>query len=286
MPSPTLREAGAAVRRAPLLTGLSAAMVALALFVVGLFATATHNLRLFLRSVEDRVEVVAYLQDHAAPGQIDQAVTELEGHPEIAAVRYVSKERAFELAREEMPEIGAQASGLDINPFPASLEIALAEGYTSPENVGQVAEYAQQYSFVEYTEYGEDWVGKLHSLRRIGGAMASVIGGAFAIVGALIIGTAIRIAIFARRDEIYIMRLVGARDGFIRRPFILEGAFTGAVGGLLATGLTWTIYRAVNHFLVPLAWVPPVWVVSGIAVGTVFGMMASAIAVRRHLREV
>ncbi len=286
MPSPTLREAGAALRRAPLLTGLSASMVALALFVVGLFAIATHNLRLALRSVEDRVEVVAYLQENTPASQIDAAVNEMTAYESVANVRFISKASAFDRAREEMPEIGDKAAGLDVNPFPASLEVQLAEGFTSPDEVEKVAELLGNYDFVEVTEYGEVWVGKLHTLRRIGGILAMVVGGAFAIVGALIIGSAIRIAIFARRDEIYIMRLVGARDSFIRRPFILEGAFTGVVGGLLATGLTWSTYRLVSHFLIPLEWVPGAWVVFGIMAGASFGMVASTIAVRRHLREV
>ena len=286
MPSPTLREAVAALRRTPLLTGLSAAMVALALFVLGLFSVATHNLQLTLQSIEERVQVVAFVQDGTPASALDEAATQLKAYPEVADVAYVSKEQAHEIARREMPEIGVQAAGLDVNPFPASLEIRLAEGFTGPEAVARVAEYAGEFSFVERTRFGEEWVGHLYNLRRLGGAMASIIGGAFAVVGALIIGAAIRIAIFARRDEIYIMRLVGARDGFIRRPFLLEGAFTGAIGGVLATLLTWSIYQVINRWVVTLEWVPVGWVISGVGAGALFGMIASAIAVRRHLQEV
>ena len=71
------------------------------------------------------------------------------------------------------------------------------------------------------------------------------LGIAFAVVGALIIGSAIRIALYARREEIFVMRLVGARDSFVRRPFLIEGALTGLLGGVLATVLTYAAYAVV-----------------------------------------
>lgn len=82
------------------------------------------------------------------------------------------------------------------------------------------------------------------------------------------------------------MRLVGATRGFIRRPFLLEGAFTGVVGGLLAAALTYASFLAVSRLIFPLEWIPLSWMVAGIGAGVVFGLIASALAVRRHLREI
>ena len=135
-------------------------------------------------------------------------------------------------------------------------------------------------------EYGEEWVERLFSLRRIAGVAAGALGAAFAAVAALIIGTALRIAIFARREEIYVMRLVGATDGFIRRPFVLEGAMAGALGAVLAIVLTWLTWRSVSSLIFEIEWVPVGWIGLGLASGIVFGMIASSLAVRRHLREV
>jgi cell division transport system permease protein len=126
----------------------------------------------------------------------------------------------------------------------------------------------------------------LFTLRRIGAASTAVLGTAFALVAVLIIGTALRIAIFARRDEIYIMRLVGAKNSFIRRPFLLEGAIAGLLGGLLAWGLTYGTYRGVYSYLFEVAWVPTAWVLLGLLAGGAFGAFSSALAIRRHLREV
>jgi cell division transport system permease protein len=105
-------------------------------------------------------------------------------------------------------------------------------------------------------------------------------------VAALIIGAAIRIAIFARREEIQIMMLVGATNGFIRRPFLVEGALTGLFGGILALFLTLVAHRLVSTLLFPIEWIPAEWVGAGIASGVALGSLASALAVRRYLREV
>ncbi|NNF13568.1 MAG: ABC transporter permease [Gemmatimonadetes bacterium] len=280
------REAVAAFKRAPVLTGLSSTMVGLALFVVGLFSLATYNLQLALSAIEERVEVVVYLRDDVRQSEIDLLLTELSNLEEVRQVMYISKREALERARTELPEFGELFMSSEVNPLPQSLEVELRPGSRNPEAVEKVAFAAEGYPFVEDAQYGEEWVNRLFALRRIGAASAGVLGIAFALVAALIIGTALRIAIFARRDEIYIMRLVGAKNSFIRRPFLLEGAMAGLAGGLLAWGLTYATYRGVYAYLFEVAWVPGRWVAAGLLAGTAFGAFASALAIRRHLREI
>ena len=281
-----LREAIAAFRRAPVLTGLSAAMVGLALFVVALFSLAAFNLQLALRTLEERVEVVAYLREGTTAAEMEIARTELAQLPEVVEVRYVTKDEALERARRDLPGFGELFVSDEVNPLPASLEVRLRDGTRTETAVTQVAGVADDYPFVEDVQYGREWVDKLFTLRRIAGFTTAVLGGAFGAVAALIIATALRIAIFARKDEIYIMRLVGARNSFIRRPFLVEGAMAGLAGGALALLLTWATYRAVTQFLFEVTWMPLAWAAAVVAAGAAFGILASAIAVRRHLREV
>jgi cell division transport system permease protein len=269
-----------------MLAGLSAAMVGLALFVVGLFALAAHNLKLALETVEERVEVVAYLRDGVLGEEIVIAREELSSLPEVLAVDYVTKVDALEKARRDLPEFGNLFTGLEVNPLPASLEIRLRPGNQNPETLERLAALAREFPFVEQVEFGREWVDKLYMLRRMGGLTATILGAGFAVVAALIIGTAIRIAIFGRKEEIKIMQLVGARNSFIRRPFLIEGAITGTLGGLLAAALTYGTFQGVFRYLFTISWVPREWVVGGVLAGAVFGIIASGLAVRRHLREV
>ncbi len=281
-----LREAAASFKRAPVLTGLASAMVGLALFVVGLFSLATYNLQLALSAIEERIEVVVYLRDDARQSEIDLLLTELAAIPEVRAVDFVSKREALHRAHDDLPEFGELFLGGEVNPLPQSLEVELRPGSRTPDVVERVSDAAMAFAFVEDARYGREWVDRLFTLRRIGAASTAVLGTAFAMVAALIIGTALRITIFARREEIYVMRLVGATNGFIRRPFLVEGAIAGLLGGLLAWGLTYGTYRGVYTYLFELAWVPSEWIAVGLAVGGAFGAMSSGLAIRRHLREV
>jgi len=281
-----IREAAAALKRTPLLAGLSALMVGLALFVVGLFSLATHNLRLALTTIEERVEVVAYLREDIRQVDLNAVTETLQTLPGVEEVRYFSKAEALERAIADLPEIAEVSTDLEVNPFPASLEVRfLPEGRTT-ETVEAVVAAAEGFSSVEDVRYGREWVERLFFLRRIGGITALILGAAFATVATLIIATAIRIAVFARREEIFVMRLVGARDSLIWRPFLLEGAITGFLGGTLALLFTWLTHQAVSRFLFPLEWIPMSWMWGGLGFGILFGAFASNLAVRRYLKAV
>ncbi|HEX9108180.1 MAG TPA: permease-like cell division protein FtsX [Longimicrobiales bacterium] len=282
----SLREALAAFRRAPALTGLSAAMIALSLFIVGLFGIVAFNIRRAIERVESRVEVVAYLRDDASSNAVQLAQKDIEAFPEVQRVYYISRDDALEAARRELIEFRAVFDDLDVNPLPASFEIRLKPGMRGPEGVKAVAERVATYPFVEDVRFGSEWLDKVFLLRRVAGAATFLLGGAFAIVAALIIGTAIRLAVFARRDEIAIMRLVGATEGFVRRPFVIEGLMTGLIGSSLALLATYGLFRVLSGAIFQLEWMPFSWLVLGTGIGALFGVAASMLAVRRHLREI
>ena len=282
----SLREALAAFRRSPLLTMLSVVAIGFSLFVIGLFGLTAWNIGQAIRTVEEKVEIVAYLDDAATPAQVELALQEVRALPEVMSLRHVTKPEALADAMAEMEEFREVFADLDSNPLPASLEIRLKPGSRNPEAVGRVTKRMEAYPFVEDVRYGREWLDKIFLLRRIAGGAAMVIGGAFALVAAIIIATAVRIAVFARREEISIMRLVGATDGFVQRPFLLEGLITGLLGGVLAAGLTYGAYRILSATLFQIQWLPAEWIVMVVAVGTVFGFLSSVVSVRRHLGSV
>src|SRR5262245_48468199 len=281
-----LREALAAFRRSPLLAGLSIAMIALSLLVVGLFGIAAYNIRRVLDRVEARAQVVAYLSDNATADEVQSITDELKKNEAVKDVQYISREQALTIAKKEIPGFQQLAGGLQTNPLPASLGITLQPHQSGPQVAKALSERVSQFPFVEDVDYGRDWLDNVYLLRRVAGAATLILGSAFAAVAALIIGAAVRIAVFARRDEISIMRLVGATDSFVRRPFVLEGLFTGVGGGILALVLTFLAYRLLSRSLFQLDWMPDTWVIAIVVLATALGGLASAVAVRRHLREI
>ena len=281
----SVREAIAAFRRAPGLAILSSASIGLSLFVLGTFGVVAHNLRVALQRIEERVEVVAYLRDDVSAGELEILQNDVRSFPEVEEVVHVSKFDAMRNAMQQLAEFRDVFTDLQMNPLPASLEIRVRPSFRDPTSVARVAELVGLYPFVEDVRYGREWVNKIYQLRRLGGAVAAVLGVSFAVVAVLIIGTTVRMAVLARREEITVMRLVGATDGFIRRPFLLEGFITGLLGGGLALLLTYIGFLAVDSSLIDLQWLPPAWTAAGTVSGGLLGLLASGAALRRHLRS-
>jgi cell division transport system permease protein len=281
-----IREAFASFRRAPLLSGLSIAAIGLSLLILGLFSLSAHNISTAIGDVERRVEVVGYLLEDAGDERIAIARREMEAYPEVEDVRYVSKTEALVNARRDLVEFSDVYEGLDVNPLPASLHLRLSEGYRGPESVEAVAARLSGYEFIEDVRFGEGWVEQLFTIRRMAGGGAGILGTAFAIVAVLLIGTSVRMAILARSEEIEIMQTVGATEGYIQRPFLVEGCITGLLGGLLALGVTRLGYTLfLNRFagFESLDWLPDTWVVGGILGASALGALAAWFAVRREL---
>ena len=279
----TFREVMLGVRRSPLLSTLSVVTIAFSLFAFGLFGLLVLNVDRALRGVEEHVEIVAFLADGTLPESISAAMGDISAFPEVARVDQVSPEQALARARAELPEF---QDVFDASFLPPSLEIRLKEGHRDPATVKDVTQRIQTYPFVDDVRYGEDWVKKLYDIRNIAGVAGIALGLLFAAVAVIIIGTTIRMTVLARSREISIMRLVGATDGFVRRPFLIDGFLKGLVGGLLALLLTWGANYLISHNLIQTVFFDPGIAFLGVLGGGIIGLLGSALSVGRHLRRV
>jgi len=279
----TFREVMLGVRRSPLLSTLSVVTIAFSLFAFGLFGLLALNVDQALRGVEEHVEIVAFLADGTLPESISAAMGDISAFPEVARVEQVSPEQALARARAELPEF---QDVFDASFLPPSIEVRLKEGHRDPATVKDVTQRIQTYPFVDDVRYGEDWVKKLYDIRNIAGAAGIALGLLFAAVAVIIIGTTIRMTVLARTREISIMRLVGATDGFVRFPFLIDGFLKGLVGGLLALFLTWGANWLISTNLIQTSFFDPGVATLGVLGGGIIGLLGSALSVGRHLRRV
>jgi cell division transport system permease protein len=282
----TLREAMLTFKRAPLLSALSVTTIAFSLFVLGLFGLVVVNLQAALRDVEERVEIVAYILPGTPAEATAQALKDIQAFPEVQAANYVSEDEALARARAELVELRDVMEELERNPLPASIEVKLKPGFRDADHVSLVAERMRGFGFVDDVRFGRDWVEKLDRLRGLAAAVGIVVGAAFAVVAIIIIGTTIRMAVLQRSREIAIMRLVGATDGFIRRPFLLQGAIKGVLGGIVAIGLSFLAYVLINRYLLQAAFFTNEQALAIAVFGALIGLFGSAVSVGRHLRRV
>ena len=278
-----VREALLAFRRAPLMSLLGVITIAFSLFALGLFSLVALNLRNALQQVEERVEIRAFITDGTPVEAIAAAMGDVAAFPEVARVQLVSQEEALARARAELGEFSdVFESGF----LPASMEVRLKTGFRDPPTVKAVAARVATYDFVDDVRYGEEWVAKLYRIRNVATVAGISLGLAFAAVAVIIIGATIRMAVLARAREISIMRVVGATDGFIRRPFLIEGFVKGVLGGVLALFLTWFASKLIDRYFIQTIFFEPGYAVAGILGGALIGLAGSAYSVGRHLRGV
>lgn len=279
----TSREAFFAFRRSPLLTALSIATIAFALYTLSVFGLVWTNIDRVLADVEERVEVIAYLVDGTDPTETSALMREVAAYPEVDSIAYLSKEDALERAREELSDYSALYEDLESNPLPASVEVALKAGYRDATDVADVAARIARFAFVEDIKYGEDWVQKLDFLQNLSLFLGLVVGGVFAVIAFVAIGATINIVLISREDEIAIMKMVGATRSFIARPLVIEGFIKGVLGAVIALVLLTFTYSLLEQRVVSLSFYSPLQVAGGILLGGALGAVASIVTLRRHL---
>ncbi|HEY7236361.1 MAG TPA: permease-like cell division protein FtsX [Gemmatimonadaceae bacterium] len=281
---PAVRDALFATRRAPLLSVLSITTIAFSLFAVGLFGLVVLNIRAALEKVEERVEIRAFIAEKTPVEQIALAAGDVAKYPEVQRVELVTQEQALERARRELGEF---KDVFEAEFLPPSIDVHLKPGYRDPESVHRVADRLRALTFVDDVRFGDEWITQLYRLRNIAGIAGITLGLAFAAVAVIIIGATIRMAVLARSREISIMRLVGATDGYVRRPFLIEGFVKGILGGGLALCLTWIAIRVIGGYLsFQTVFFDQTVALVGVACGAMIGLLGSAFSVGRHLRRV
>jgi cell division transport system permease protein len=279
---PALREAIRGLQRAPVLSVLSVTTIAFSLFAFGLFGLIALNIRETLQQVEERVELRAFIAEGTPIEATTALLADAQAFPEVQIATLVTPQEALERARRELKEF---SDVFEAGLLPASVDVRLREGFRDPATVKTIASRLEAYEFVDEVRYGEEWVDKLYRIRTIAGLAGTALGVTFAAVAMIIIGATIRMTVLARASEIEIMRLVGATDGFIRAPFLLEGFAKGIAGGAGALVLTWLAHRVMTQWVIAASFFDTQMVLLGLLGGALLGLLGSAVSVGRHLRE-
>ncbi len=229
----------------PVTSAVAVATIAASLVLVGAFSLLVRNMEELLEDFGDDLHVTAYLAEGLAPGE-QQELVRIAGTVEgVERVRIVSKQEALDRFRAGVGSGGAFLDGLDENPLPASLEITLVPERRSAEGMAIAVSSLEGLPGVAELASGQDWVeGYLRAVSLVRG-IGLGLAGILALATLLIVANTIRLAVFARRDELEILSLVGASRAFVNIPVLVEGIVQGSVAGALALVLLFGIFRLV-----------------------------------------
>jgi cell division transport system permease protein len=227
------------------------AMIAISLLIVGAFLLIAEALGRAAEQWQGKSRVIVYLDPHVTPEQTRAVDRFLASKPELARRRIVSKEEALARFRTWFANISDVVGELDENPFPPSYEIEVEPHLTQSgafhQNIGALRALAG----VDQVQYDWEWIERLRRLVGIINVVGLAAGGILAIAAAFTIANVIRLTMVLYREEIEIMRLVGATERIIRGPFIIEGIVQGTLGGILAVVLLFVLYETARRSLAP-----------------------------------
>ena len=226
-------------------TAMAILLVALALYVPGLLALLSRNLGRLAATEADPPGVVVTLSDGANARELAERFA---ADRSLSRVRIVSGAEALARFRRAYPDLGEALAGLQEAPFPATLELVLRPG--APAGSGRrIAEAARAWPGVETAESEEEYGRKFRDAVRLVRGAGIFLGAILTAAAILSVASAIRLALDLHREEIEIMRLMGATEGAIRAPFWLYASAEGLAGGALALFLLYATYRGATIWL-------------------------------------
>lgn len=285
-----LREAAKNMRLNALMSVTAVTTTAVCVLVLGVGLLVSAHVEGILRGVGKDVAITAFFPEDATRAQIDEERRKVEAYPEVEEVVFVSEAEALNRVKDMMSEQPEVMEGLGPDIMQASMEIRLAD----PEASDAVAERLRADGFSEENlNYPQQTISQLNQVTGyvIWALRAATV--LFLVASVLLISNAIRISIFARRKEIEVMKLVGASDGFVRTPFVLEGLAQGLIGATIAAlVVVWGNAIFVEWAQNALPFVPVssnavntlLVLLFLIAVGVLIGIIGSFVSVRRFLR--
>lgn len=272
----------------------SVATIAVSFVIVGIFLIITGNLGALVADWKEQFQVTVFLEDTITGDQLALLRKRVQSERAVRSMTYTSKADALQQFKREMQGKESLLEGLGENPIPASLQLRVHEAYQTPEALKQLTASLSRLEGVEDVMYGQEWVDRLSSVIQVLRLLGLSVGLALGLASLLIVSNTIRLAVYARAEEIEVMRLVGATRLHIRLPFVLEGVIQGTLGAVLALLLLFGAYRAtlwqiqmtpgqifgmgVGSFLAPE------WVLLLLLVGAGVGAFGSLISVGRFLR--
>jgi cell division transport system permease protein len=237
------QEALTSLWRSRLTGALSVGTIAVSLFVLGAFLTVASNLSHAVARWRQKVEVTFYLSEGLEPRIRQSLIDRLHEDAMVESVTVVSREDALDRFRALFRDLRTLPDDLGENPFPASLEVTLKPDRQSPEAVQAMVEAYRNAPGVAEVQYDLLWIQRLSTAIRLVRGLGAVLGGILVLASVFTISNVIRLTVYARQDELDIMRLVGATQAYVRGPFVVEGMLQGGLGGLLSVGLLWIAFR-------------------------------------------
>lgn len=268
--------------------------IALALLIASLFLLVYVNLQSMAEGWSDKVQVTAYFDKEPAPLAVSALKGRVKALPGTSKVVFVSQAEAEQRLRARLKGQESLLEGITPEVLPASLEISLDRDHRDSGSVAAYVSSLKQIPGITEVQYGEEWVKRFSSFMNLFRLMGMLLGGFLAIMVLFIVSNTIKLTIYARKEELELLGLVGATRFFIKAPFLIEGILQGALGALLSMvallGCYWAFLKNAGNFLgvnpaaAGLSFLPIPHLAAILLGGVLLGFIGSATSLRRFIQ--
>jgi len=207
--------------------------IALSILIVSAFALFFLNVGDLMNTWKKGIRIMAYLEPDAREAEILHLRHTIPKLPGVLSARFISKDEALLILKEQVKGQSSLLDDLKTNPLPSAFEIRHEGLGQGDAKIAQLADRIAALPSVSEVEYGQKWLGRFNNLFNLFRLAGFGLGGLFFMATVFIVANTIRLVLYSRREEVEIMRLVGATDRFIKTPFYIEGLIQGFLGGIV-----------------------------------------------------
>ena len=282
------------MRQSPVLCTATIGTVTVSLCLLAFFAIIVLNVQTMTQHWSREVQVVAYLDEVPSKTRLTAIIKEAKSLPEVIDVIYVTRQQAFAGFRERLGDDAVLLDGLKDDFLPASLRLVLHENSRNSAGVDRVVKQVRQKKDYADFRYGQDWLERFDAVLNLLRIAGAVLGGFLLFATLFIVANTIKLTVYARKDELEVMSLVGGTSMFIKSPFLLEGAIQGGVGGGLAIVFSYLLFASILHgglatlFLASgveeVVFLPLSYQFMVLSAGVLLGILGSLISLRKFVR--
>lgn len=280
----SIKEALRSMARARLATVLSLSSITLTLILMGGYLTLSLNLNQWIGSLREKVELEIFIEAGSTSQQIAEVRKQLNEFNEIETINFIDKKTAAQRFQDEFGQNIYDV--LDYNPLPESFRVKLKPEFRNASAASSLSNKIGRISAVDEIVYQKFLLATLDEYIGFAIMIAFLVGLFIILISVALIYNTIRLTIYARRDAIYIMRLVGATEAFIRRPFLVEGLLQGGVACALASAALYYLLKLVRVLFYPfLAFDDRIYLVL-LVFALLIGLLSAGLSVRKYLRVI
>jgi cell division transport system permease protein len=273
---------------------LSIGTIAISLFILGIFLLVSTNLSGVINEWGEKVQVNIYLKNDISQNNFLFLRDRIESSPEVESYRYVSQQDALKEFRELFGKYETFSDKLEEDVFPASFEIKIKSDFRTTGKIEKFTERFANITGIGEIQYDREWILRLNTIINLIKLLAVTIGGILVLAAISTTSNVIKMTILSRKDEIEVMRLVGASNSFIKGPFFFEGFIQGLTAGGIAVGLLYFLFKMAKSYIstsaglfftyIDFSFLNTPEIVLFIIGGTLVGTLGSLLSLGRFLK--